>query len=284
MSAATCQLHLSDRGGSKKGISHHIAELLARVEYGRADSSQERDAIGRLRYQAYLREGAISANPSKTFSDPYDETDNAYLFGLHIDGALASSLRLHIASKRNSDCPSLEVFADVLQPLLDEGKVLIDATRFVADEKFSRLHRGLPYVTVRLCVLAAEHFGGDHLLAAVRAEHQPFYRRAFNHRLLCQPRPYPQLAKPISLMTLHFPSTAEQIYRRHPYFRSSLLERRMLFDRRHGPAPFDREPAEARHPAAQEAANALSLNSMRCAPPADLQRSFVLPAAILRSS
>jgi N-acyl-L-homoserine lactone synthetase len=208
-----------------------IAQLLAKVEYRRADSVEEREAIGRLRYQAYLREGAIAANTSETFSDAYDETENAYLFGLHLDGQLASSLRLHVSSKEQPDTPSLEVFHDVLQPLIDAGKILVDSTRFVADENLSRVYRGLPYATLRLCMLAAEYFGADHLLAAVRVEHQAFYKRAFNHRVICGPRPYPQLAKPICLMTVHFPSAAERLYRRYPFFRSSPPERQRLFDR-----------------------------------------------------
>jgi N-acyl-L-homoserine lactone synthetase len=204
---------------------------LDRIEFRRADSGEQREAIFRLRYQAYTREGAISPNSSGMFSDHYDETDNAYLFGLYIDDELASSLRLHIASKQHPNFPSLEVFPDLLQPKLDAGKVLVDSTRFVADEALSRLHRGLPYATLRLCMLAAEQFRADDLLAAVRVEHQAFYRRAFNHRLICEPRPYPQLAKPISLMTVHYPTAAGQLYRRYPFFRSTFLERRMLFER-----------------------------------------------------
>ena len=217
--------------GSERSFSDSITQLLDRIEFRRADSGEQREAIFRLRYQAYTREGAISPNSSGMFSDHYDETDNAYLFGLYIDDELASSLRLHIASKQHPNFPSLEVFPDLLQPELDAGKVLVDSTRFVADEALSRLHRGLPYATLRLCMLAAEHFHADDLLAAVRAEHQAFYRRAFNHRLICEPRPYPQLAKPISLMTVHYPTAAGQLYRRYPFFRSTFLERRMLFER-----------------------------------------------------
>jgi N-acyl-L-homoserine lactone synthetase len=217
--------------GSESSFSDSITQLLARIVFRRADSGEQREAIFRLRYQAYTREGAISPNSSGMFSDHYDETDNAYLFGLYIDDELASSLRLHIASKQHPNFPSLEVFPDLLQPKLDAGKVLVDSTRFVADEALSRLHRGLPYATLRLCMLAAEQFRADDLLAAVRVEHQAFYRRAFNHRLICEPRPYPQLAKPISLMTVHYPTAAGQLYRRYPFFRSTFLERRMLFER-----------------------------------------------------
>jgi N-acyl-L-homoserine lactone synthetase len=215
----------------EKGFVERVAELLAIVDCRRADSVKEREAIFRLRYEAYLREGAILPNSAKTFSDPYDETENAYIFGLYIEGELASSLRLHVASREHPDFPSLEVFPDYLRPEVDAGKILIDTTRFVADERLSRLHRGLPYATIRICMLAGEYFHADNMLAAVRAEHQAFYRRAFNHRSVCEPRPYPQLTKPIALMTVHLPSATQGLYRRYPFFHSSLAERRRLFER-----------------------------------------------------
>jgi hypothetical protein len=152
--------------------------------------------------------------------------------GLYIDGELATSLRLHIAAKQGvADCPSLHVFSDILQPLLGAGKVIVDTTRFVADERLSRLHRGLPLITIRLCVVAAEHFSGDHLLAAVRTEHQAFYKRSFGSEVLCESRPYPPLLKPISLTTVHFPTAADELYRRYPFYRSTVFERRKLFER-----------------------------------------------------
>jgi N-acyl-L-homoserine lactone synthetase len=221
----------------EKRLSDRLATLLARIDCRRADTAEEREAIFRLRYQAYLREGAISANSSERFADDDDDkADNAYLFGFYIDDQLASSLRLHIGSEQYPHFPSLEVFPDVLQPLLDAHKVIVDSTRFVADEELARRYRGLPYATLRVCMLAAEYFGVDHLLAAVREEHQAFYKRAFDHQLLCEPRPYPRLAKPISLMTVHFPSAAERLYQQYPFFRSSIFERRKLFDRRLPPA------------------------------------------------
>jgi N-acyl-L-homoserine lactone synthetase len=212
-------------------FSDRVAQLLGRIDCRPADSAQERDAIFRLRYQAYLREGAIAPNFSRTFSDPYDETDNVWLFGLYLDGELASSIRLHVASAEQPDFPSLKVFPDLLAPDLDAGKVIVDPTRFVTDKDISRLNPGLPHVTLRLGWLAAEHFGAQHFLVAVRAEHQAFYRRTFNHRLICEPRSYPLLAKPISLMTVHYPSVADQVHQRYPFFRSTFFERRMLFER-----------------------------------------------------
>jgi hypothetical protein len=239
------------RRSPQKIVTDRLSALWAKIECRRADTVEEREAIFRLRYQAYLREGAISPNPSGRFADADDDADNAYIFGLYIEGELASSLRIHIGSKTR-DFPSLHVFPDVLQPMLDAGRVVIDSTRFVADEKRSRLHRGLPYATLRASVLAAEYFHGDDLLAAVRVEHQAFYQRAFNHQVLCAARPYPQLAKPISLMSLHFPSAADWLYRHYPFFRSTVLERHRLFARPASPGiqPND-DAAESGDPSPQ---------------------------------
>jgi hypothetical protein len=222
---------LSASDTQQNSVLERLTTLVTRVECRRADTPEDREAIFRLRYQAYLRERAIPPNSSERFADDDDYADNAYIFGLYVDGELASSLRLHIASKDHPDFPSLHVFPDILQPRIDAGRVILDFTRFVADERLSRLHRGLPYATLRPCMLAAEYFHADDMLAAVRIEHQAFYHRAFKHEPLCPPRPYPQLTKPISLMSLDFPSAAGDLYRRYPFFLSTERERQRLFER-----------------------------------------------------
>jgi hypothetical protein len=231
MDSGTTRSTFLDHTGAESSFSDRVAQLLARIDCRRADTGEQREAIFRLRYQAYMREGAISPNSSGVFSDHYDETENAYLFGVYIDGALASSVRLHVASREHPDFTSLEVSYDLLEPKVDKDEVLVDSTHLVADEGLSRIHRELPYATLRLCVLAAEHFRVDQLLAPVRAEHQGFYRRAFNYRLINEPRSYPHLAKPLGVMMVHYPTAAEQLYRRYPFFRSTVFERRKLFER-----------------------------------------------------
>jgi hypothetical protein len=131
------------------------------------------------------------------------------------------------------------VFADVLEPQLEAGRVLIDYTRFVTSKTLSQLNPALPYATLRLGWMAGEHFHAHLLLAAVRVEHQAFYRRTFGHRPICPPRTYPLLAKPISLMAADREAVTDRVHRRYPFFRSTFFERRMLFDRQlRMPAPF----------------------------------------------
>ncbi len=251
-----------DRAAAERNFCESAYQLLDRIDCRLAESEEEREAIFRLRYEAYLRDGGISPLASERFADAYDERGNVYLLGLYLDGRLASSIRIHVASKECPEFPSLEPFADILQPELDAGKVIVDPTRFVTDENLSRLHQALPHVTLRLCGMAAHHFNAHHLLAAIRVEHQAFYRRAFRHRLLCEARPYPQLAKPICLMTTHYPSITTYVAQKYPFLRSTFAERRMLFDGpgrrsyRHGPAPF---PAEAGTPPLLELDTAASV-------------------------
>ena len=246
---------ISDQLGAESSFCKRIEQLLARIDCRRVNSEEEREAIFRLRYQAYMREGTISPNSSEMFSDPYDDSDNAYLFGLYIDDELASSIRIHVGSTEHPYFPSLEVFSDVLQPELDAGKIIVDATRFVVDEKLSKRYRALPYATVRLNWLAAEYFDTDYSLAAVRPEHQAFYRRIFRLRLICEPRPYPHLTKPICLMASDYRTVANYVHQRYPFFRSTLFERHKLFwrlrpagNRSNRGASTSREPSRSRAP------------------------------------
>lgn len=216
---------------SPSRLADRVERLLERVDYRRADTAEERAAIYRLRYQAYRREGAIAPNLSEQFSDPVDERDNVWLFGVYIDGQLASSIRMSVAMPGATYIPALDVFSDVLLADVQSGRRVIDPTRFVADRECSRLYRELPYVTIRLPWAAMEYFGAHDLLATVRAEHQAFYKRLLGHHPVCAPRAYPNLQKPISLMTLDYGQARDRVHARHPFFRSTYFERRMLFER-----------------------------------------------------
>ncbi len=218
-------------------LAVRVFQLLERVDYRLAESEEDRAAIGHLRYEAYLREGAIDPDPSQSFTDPHDDDINAWTFGVYIDDELAASLRLHIATKDCPVFPTLSVFPDLLEPEVQAGKTIIDPTRLVTDQRLARLYPSIPYIALRLCWMAAMHFEADLSLAAVRPEHQAFYRRTFNQRPVCEPRPYPLLSKPISLMAVDHKTVADYVYRRYPFFHSTYFERRMLFERRPQPLP-----------------------------------------------
>jgi hypothetical protein len=209
---------------------------LDHVDYRLAETEQEREAIYRLRYRAYLREGAISPCASERVHDRYDDTPNAWTFGVYVHGELYSSLRIHVLNSEWRESPSSEMFGDILHPELDRGKVIVDPTRFVADHEKAKSFPEIPYVTVRLGWLACGYFNADIGLANIRPEHRAFYRKVFLQEPLGEPRMYPLLLKPVGLVAADYPAVRERVFQRFPYMRSSAFERRMLFER-----PGDRQ-------------------------------------------
>jgi N-acyl-L-homoserine lactone synthetase len=206
-------------------------DLLDNVDYRLAETPEEREEIYRLRYRAYLREGAIRPSDDQRVTDRFDNMRNSWIFGVYLDGVLASSVRISVASPESPTSPSMDVFPDLLEPELKAGKVMVDPTRFVADPARERRFPELPYVTLRLAYVACGFFNADLGLASVRAEHQAFYRRVFMHQPISSPREYPGLVKPISLMAVDYPAMRDKVFERYPYLRSSYFERRMLFQR-----------------------------------------------------
>lgn len=206
-------------------------QLLDRVDYRLAATPAERQAIYRLRYRAYLNEGAVSPNADGITTDRHDDAPNSWVFGVYVDGDLASSIRISIGSDEHPDVPSRDVFPELLEPEFAAGKTLVDPTRFVADPLLARRHPELAYVTVRLAYVACAYFHADMGLASVRQEHQAFYRRVFMHQPISGPRTYPGLLKPICLMAVDFPAMRDRVFDRYPFLQSSYFERRKLFER-----------------------------------------------------
>jgi len=216
-------------------FAERVWRMLERVEYRRAETPEDKEAIYRLRYEAYMREGAIEPDASGRFTDPFDDVSNVWIIGMFIDGELASSIRLHVAAAEDAPLPAQTVFPDILGPRLRRGQIIVDPTRFVTRLDFSRRFHEMPYLTVRPGWMAGEFFGADFILATIRAEHQGYYRRVFGHQVWSGVRDYPTLKKPIGCMGLDYFAMRDQVQRRYPFYKSSAAERARLFERSSNP-------------------------------------------------
>jgi hypothetical protein len=206
--------------------------LFDRVDYRLIETPEERDSVYLMRYRAYLHGGLISPSESRRIIDSYDEAPNALIFGIYLDGELCSSLRLHVLTSECRPSYTTELFGDVLHGRLDRGEVFIDPARFAADPEKAKRFPELPYVTLRLAYLACDHFNADTGLAMVRTDHQAFYHRVFLHQTITEPRAFPGWhSKQVTLMASDFRTLREKVLARFPIMRSSVFERRMLFDR-----------------------------------------------------
>jgi hypothetical protein len=225
----------SQTGFAPSRFSERVSRLLERVEYRRAESQEDKDAIYRLRHDAYMREGAIEPQASGRFCDPFDETSNVWIIGMFIDGELASSIRLHVADREDAPMPAYGIFPEILGPRLRQGQVIVDPTRFVTRLDFSRRFHEMPYLTVRPGWMAGEYFRADFILATIRTEHQGYYRRVFGHEGWSPARDYPTLKKPIACMGLDYFEMRDRVQQRYPFYKSTVTERAELFARSSNP-------------------------------------------------
>lgn len=223
MSAAT-----QTSGGTSR-FALTLIDMLDRVEYRRVSVDEQFDPVYRLRYEAYRRENFIPINSEQITRDAYDAAANCHCFGIYIDDKLVSSLRLHFATPEQRTSPSLGIWPDVLGGILDRGDTFLDPSRFTADRDASLAFPALPYLTLRIGVMASKYFQASYCLSSVRPEHAPFYRRVFGSKQLAGEGFWGELSFPVCLYATYWPETYAGVVDRYPFFLSTPEERESLF-------------------------------------------------------
>jgi hypothetical protein len=220
---------MNDALEEKPSFARRLDELLKRTEYRIITDAGELEQIYRLRYEANLREGTIVASAAGKLHDRFDETPNCMNVGIFVDGALLAALRLHVLSPGYPVSPALDAYPDLVRPVLERGARFIDTSRLAANFPAARAFPQLPYVTLRLGIMAATHFEADVITGGCRAEHFPFYEREYFAVRACEPRPYPTLVKPLCLVMIDFRKNRDAIIARRPLYDSRAAERARLF-------------------------------------------------------
>ena len=210
-------------------FSGTLMDILDRVEYARVRMDVTDNPVYRLRYEAYRREESVPFNDAGVVVDDLDQSPNGMCFGVLIDGELVSSIRIHHVSAHHPYGPSMKSCPDVLAPLLARGETFIDPSRFTADYEASLAYPALPFLTLRIAVMASMHVRADACLALVRPEHGAFYRRVFGSEPMSDVRVYPGLAFPVQLLGAYVNTKLPVTLRRYPFFMSTDEERRALF-------------------------------------------------------
>lgn len=208
-----------------------LMDILDRVEYSRVRMDVTDNPVYRLRYEAYRREEFVPMNDAGTVVDDLETVPNGMSFGVHIDGELVSSIRIHHVSAQYPFGPSMKSCPDVLLPLLARGHTFIDPSRFTADYEASLAYPALPFLTLRIAVMASQYFEADACLALVRPEHTAFYRRVFGSEEMSDVRVYPGLTFPVQLFGAYVNTKLPATLRRYPFFMSTAEEREKLFAR-----------------------------------------------------
>lgn len=218
-------------GVGNSAFDRSVFALMERIEYRRCTSGEDVEDIYRLRYKAYRAHGIVGERSDMVINDALDETPNCYRFGVFLDDELVSTVRLHHMTRAEPFAPTMSVFEDVLAPRLERGESFIDPSRLAVDPELGSAIRTLPYITLRLAVIANTFFDTTSCLCMIRDEHQAFYQRVFGSEAIAGPRPYASVNVLALLYESNIAKNMSGLLRRFPFFRSTALEQRLLFSR-----------------------------------------------------
>ncbi|WP_245453398.1 N-acyl amino acid synthase FeeM domain-containing protein [Aquibium carbonis] len=214
-------------GGS--AFADNVAALLERVEYRRCEKGEDLEAIYRLRYKAYRNHGTVPPTAERVTTDRFDDAPNCYMFGVWIDNELVSTVRLHHLTAEQPYSSVMDIFGDLISPRLERGETFINPTMFAADPYYATIYRALPYVTLRLAVVANSYFDTTSCICVIRDDHTAFYKRVFGSVQVGEPRPHPSFSVNVMLYDSPCAINMQPTLERFPFFRSTALERRLLF-------------------------------------------------------
>jgi hypothetical protein len=186
---------------SQVASKHKHSEYTARLAL---DADTKRDAY-QLRYDSYLDSGFINPNPSKMFSDKFDELANAVTIVVYAEGSAIASVRACFLS-RSSDItsPAKETFPDEMHRILQntapsrhnlEG---VEVTRLVRSPAAAN-NQGLVFLLYRLTGHLALLNDFKVVISCVRQNHVPFYKR-LRFQEASAPKPYPGLSCPMQML------------------------------------------------------------------------------------
>jgi N-acyl-L-homoserine lactone synthetase len=209
-------------------LAERIATLRKKVEAFVVSAPEDKAEVYRLRYRCYLKEQAIQENGHETLSDAYDDHRRAITMGIRLGTEIVASIRLHLLDAENAESPTSMAFGDYVNGMLCEQHTVVDCSRFVVDHLASREHPELAYLALSWPIALAEIHQVTRILAAVRKEHMAFYSRILRCQMICTPRPYLQLIKPLGLMSVDYLAEKANVFRRYPFFKPSSSDMEML--------------------------------------------------------
>lgn len=216
---------------SSSAFALGVLKFLEKVEYRRCDRGEDFESICRLRYKAYEANGLLPPGSAKKISDDLDFEPNCHNFGVYVDGRLISTLRIHHLTQQTPNGPSTAVYDDLLSPRLRAGERFVDPSRFASDPDWTSEYPEIPYVTLRLAGMACMYFDVTYCLSTIRPEHSAFYRRVYHSTQIGERRPYPGVTTEIAMYQANVTAIRERSFARYPFFKSSKVEQRLLFDR-----------------------------------------------------
>lgn len=213
-----------------EGFVERASRVLDLVDFRKIVTPREIDDVQRLRFEAYTRENNVFSDKALLRTDKYDSEPNTEIFGLYIEGRIASSVRLHRVTAETPQTPSNLYFPEFFMTRLAMGHRFLEATRFCASSEFTAKYPSLHILTLKVCFMAALHYDMQFALCSVRAEHSAFYRRYFEFKPVIVGKTVPTISVPANLFVGDIEKSFSNVVKRLPFMNSTEEERKALFD------------------------------------------------------
>jgi hypothetical protein len=169
------------------------------------DPQTRRDAY-KLRYDSYLAAGYIKPNEFGLFQDTYDSLANCQTLVIYDHGLPAASVRTcTLAPGSGQRSPASDAFPEEVGALLSQQSAIgigsrgFETTRLVRSPAAEN-NQGLVFLLYRMAGYLGMIAHSQILLACVRSNHAPFYKR-LGYQTVTEPRAYPGLSCPMQLMS-----------------------------------------------------------------------------------
>ncbi|MCR9123532.1 MAG: hypothetical protein NXH91_14805 [Phyllobacteriaceae bacterium] len=211
-------------------VANRLLSVMDAVEYRRISTPEDFEDVGALRLRAFNPRDIYESKFESPVIEPLDFDPDTYVFGLYHADQLVSSMRLNLLSADTPPTPAMEYFSETLSPLLAQGMVFVDPSRFAIDPDLAPTVPALPLLTHRLSTMMTLHKGADYCLCLIKLQHEAYYRRVFGATRLAGPIHPDGLF--IDVVLLGIPrSNVDYIMSRNPLFHYTETEARLLFDR-----------------------------------------------------
>jgi len=219
----------SSPGESKNlSLDERIKSIAHRTEYRRMVDFEDREAVYHLRRKAYAKNNVNAEEwAAEAIDDPHE--DNSETIGLFIDGRLVGSVKVTVATSAYPECQSRKYAPEAVDTLLHTGGVYIDPGRLVADPEATREFPELPYLLIKIPILACQYFEAHSCLSLVAIRHAPFYRRVFNSKPISEPVWCEPLESDLVLMCGSVDDVRTSVLQRFPFWQTNYLEMRQMF-------------------------------------------------------
>ena len=222
-------MNAENKGQTGRAFAASMVSLLDRVEYRRVSSAEDFAAVEKLRRTSYESREFVAAGTPYEYLDKYDRSPDCRVFTVHIDGLLLSTIRVHIVTADHLHGPTAHYFPERAKSLVESGQLYIDPSRFAADNSMVWQYPALPFLTLRIAVMACEYYGAEYCMSCVRADVASFYRRTFGSTEFEPPQRLPGVAVPMTLLGARESDVREKMESRYPFFRSMASEQKLMF-------------------------------------------------------